>query len=97
MSYHKFNNIAKLINADLTARIVWVILSRDLIDRECNCYNTYKVNRNCVYKIIGRKNCSINEVKFSMCDAIYIGNTEQTFKKRMDGHFSEVQFLLKYG
>ena len=32
-----------------------------------------------------------------MCDAIYIGNTENTFKKRMDGHFSYLQRLLKNG
>ena len=32
-----------------------------------------------------------------MCDAIYIGNTQQTFKKRMDGHFSNLQRLLKNG
>ena len=30
-----------------------------------------------------------------MCDAIYIGNTQHTFKKRMDGHLSDVQRLLK--
>ena len=30
-----------------------------------------------------------------MCDAIYIGNTQQTFKKRMDGNFSDLQRLLK--
>ena len=30
-----------------------------------------------------------------MCDAIYIGNTQQTLKKRMDGHFSNLQRLLK--
>ena len=30
-----------------------------------------------------------------MCDAIYIGNTENTFKKRMDGHFSDLKRLLK--
>ena len=30
-----------------------------------------------------------------MCDAIYIGNTQQTFKKRMDGHFSDIKRLLK--
>ena len=30
-----------------------------------------------------------------MCDAIYIGNTQQTFKKRMDGNFSDIQRLLK--
>ena len=32
-----------------------------------------------------------------MCDVIYIGNTQQTFKKRMDGHFSDVQRLLNNG
>ena len=32
-----------------------------------------------------------------MCDTIYIGNTQQTFKKRMDGHFSNLQCLLKNG
>ena len=32
-----------------------------------------------------------------MGDAIYIGNTQQTFKKRMDGHFSDLQRLLKNG
>ena len=32
-----------------------------------------------------------------MCDAIYIGNTQQTFKKRMYGHFSYLQCLIKNG
>ena len=32
-----------------------------------------------------------------MCDAIYMGNTQQTFKKGMDGHFSDIQRLLKNG
>ena len=32
-----------------------------------------------------------------MCDAIYIDNNQQTFKKKMDGHFSDLQRLLKNG
>ena len=32
-----------------------------------------------------------------MCDAIYIGNTQQTLKKRIDGHFFNLQRLLKNG
>ena len=32
-----------------------------------------------------------------MCDAIYICNTQQTFKKIMNGHFSDLQCLLKNG
>ena len=30
-----------------------------------------------------------------MCDAIYIDNTHQTFKKIMDSHLSDLQCLLK--
>ena len=30
-----------------------------------------------------------------MFDAIYIGKTQHTFKKRMDGHFSDLLYLLK--
>ena len=43
------------------------------------------------------KKCFIYEVKCSMCDAIYIGNTQHTFKKIMDGHFSDHLYLLKNG
>ena len=32
-----------------------------------------------------------------MCDAIYIGKTHQTFKKRIDGHFYDLQRLFKKG
>ena len=32
-----------------------------------------------------------------MCDASYIGNTQQKFKKIMDSHFSDLQRLLKNG
>ena len=35
------------------------------------------------------------EVKCFIYDAIYIDNTQQAFKKRMDGHFSYIQRLLK--
>ena len=32
-----------------------------------------------------------------MCEAIYIGNTHQTFKKIINGHFYDLQRLLKKG
>ena len=32
-----------------------------------------------------------------MCEAMYIGKTQQTLKKRMDGHFSNLLRLLKNG
>ena len=50
-SYHRFNNLAELLNGDLAAKIGQGIFSKNLMDRECNCYLPYKVNRKCVYKV----------------------------------------------
>ena len=67
------------------------------MDRECNCSLPSKFNRKFVYEGKCRSKCIIYQVECSMCDAIYIGNTQQTFKKRMDGHFSDLLRLLKNG
>ena len=32
-----------------------------------------------------------------MCEAVYIGNTQQTFKKIMDGHFFDLLCPIKNG
>ena len=97
MSYHIFNNISELINGYLAAKIGQGILSADLIDRECNCYLPYMVNSECVYEGKPPKNCLIYKVQCYMYEATYIGNTKPTFKKIMDGHFSDLLRLLKNG
>ena len=97
MSYHIFNNLAELINGNLAAKIGRKIFSKDLMDRECNCSLPSKVNGKCVYEGKFRSIFIIYEVQCCMRDAIYIGSTQQTFKKRMDGHFSDLQRLLKNG
>ena len=65
---------------------------------EDNSYILYSLSLwKCVYKGKCRSKCIIYEVKCSTCDTIYIGNTQQNFKKIMDGHFSDLQRLLKNG
>ena len=71
--------------------------SKDLMDRKCNCYLPSKVNGKYVYEGKGPHRCIIYEVKCSMCDDIYIGNTQQNYKKRMDGHLSDILRILKNG
>ena len=95
MSYHRFNHLAELLNEDLAAKIGRGIFSKDLKDRECNCSLPSKVNLKCVYEGKCRYKFIIYEVKYSMCDAIYIGNTQHNFKKRMDGRLSNLLRLLK--
>ena len=65
------------------------------MDRECNCSLPFKVDGKCVYKVKCRCECIIYKVKCSICDAIYIGNTQQTFKTRMYGHLSDLLLLFK--
>ena len=81
MSYHIFINLSELLSGDLAAKIGRGIFSKDLMDRECNCYLPSKVNRKCAYKGKCRHRCIIYEVKCSMCDDIYIGKTQKTLKK----------------
>ena len=76
MSYHRYNNLAELLNGDLTAKIGRDIFSKDLMDRECNFSLPSKFNGKCVYEGKCRSKCIIYELKFSKCDAIYIGNTQ---------------------
>ena len=87
MSYHRFSNLAELLNGDLAAKIGRGIFSKDLMDRKFNCSLPYKVNGKCVYEGKCWSICIIYEAKYSICEAIYIDNTHQTFKKIMDGHF----------
>ena len=82
MFYHKLDKLAELIKGDLATKIWRGIFYKDLTDRECNCSLPSKVNGNCVYEGKSRSNGLIYEVKLSVCDAIYIGNTQQTPKKQ---------------
>ena len=79
--YHRFNNLSELLNGDIAVKIGRVILSKYLMDRECNSSIPYKDNIKCVYKDKCRSKCLIYEVKWSMCESDYIGNTQQKIKK----------------
>ena len=59
ISYHIFDNLSKLINGYLSAKIGWVILSQDLMDIECKGSPPSKVNRKCVYEDKYRGKCLI--------------------------------------
>ena len=71
ISYHKLNNLAKLLNGDLSIKIGWGVLSRYLMDRECNCSLPSKVNGKCVYEGKFQTKCLIYKEN-SWCVTIFI-------------------------
>ena len=44
-----------------------------------------------------RKCCIVYKVTCRICGEIYIGNTQQTLKDRMKGHYNDVQQLVQNG
>ena len=46
MSYHRFNNVIKLLNIELATKIVLLRDFTMVSDRECNCSLLSKVNGN---------------------------------------------------
>ena len=62
-------------------KIRQVIHIHDLIYRECNSYNPFKFNGKCVFEGKVQRECLIYKLKLTLCETIYIGNTQQTLKK----------------
>ena len=91
-------------DVDVKMVIFYVILSKgknivqvEIYDEETFDEYLWLYKCNEVYKYKYRRNCLIYGVKYYLFDAFYIGNTYHTFKKIMEGHFSDDQFLLKNG
>ena len=63
MSYHRFNNLAELLNGNIAAKIGRVIFSKDLMDRECNYSLPSKVNGKFVYEGKCRSKCIIYQLE----------------------------------
>ena len=50
MSYHKFSNLGKKFNSDLTGQLMEDIFDREYKDRPCNCNTTFKLaDGRCLY------------------------------------------------
>ena len=64
------------------------------MDRECKCSLPYEVNGKYVYEGKSQK-ILIDQVKLSMCETIYIDNSQNTFRKIIGVNFSNLLSLLK--
>ena len=90
-----FNSLSVLISRYLSAKNGQGILSCELMDRECNWSLPSYVNGKCVHEGKLQKNVLVYEVRCSMRETLYIGKTQHTFKKIIEGHFSKMLSLPK--
>jgi hypothetical protein len=85
-----------MLAGDLVSKLTEGIQSLDFIVRNYNCNNPTGKGR-CQYGNMCRVPIVIYKITCKMANKIYIGNTQQTFKKHMMGHFQDVRTLMGKG
>ena len=96
MSYHRFTNLREIFQGDLSGKLVEEVTSMDFKTLDCNC-RLGGGNKRCGYNNVCRKSIVVYRVRCNITDKVYIGNTQQHFKTRMQQHFSDVKRLHSKG
>jgi hypothetical protein len=96
MSYHRFPNLREMLAGDLASKQTEGVQSLDFMVRYCNCKDPTGKGR-CQYGNMCKVPIVIYKITCKMTNKIYIGNTQQNFKKRMTGHFQDVRTLTGKG
>jgi hypothetical protein len=99
MAYSRFNNLREIYQGDLSKKLTEGLVSLDFASLPCNCNISSKspTTGKCAYEGNCRKKCVVYKATCFLCEAFYIGNTQQALKKRMDGHYVDVQKLVTKG
>jgi hypothetical protein len=95
MSYHRFTNLREIFQGDLSRKLTLGVTSKDFETLDCNC--RLGSDKKCGYGNMCRKSIIVYKVECKNTSKIYIGNTQQHFKKRMQQHFNDVRRLHSQG
>ncbi len=97
MSYHKFSNLREIFQGDLNRKLMDGIISRDFMDRPCNCNRASKIDGKCAYNGECRKMCIVYKATCKICNQPYIGQTQQKLQDCMGQHLNDVKKLVTNG
>jgi hypothetical protein len=85
-----------MLAGDLASKLTEGAELMDFMIRKCNCIDPREIGQ-CQYGDMCRVTIVVYKITCKMTNKIYIGNTQQNFKKRMAGHFQEVKKLMEKG
>ena len=97
MSYHKFTNLGETFQGDLPTKLAKNILSKDFMERECNCNKRSLGEGKCAFGGHCRACVVVYKATCKKCGLCYVGNTQQPLKTRMSQHFTETRRLVNNG
>jgi hypothetical protein len=95
MSYHRFTNLREIFQGDLSKKLTLNVVSQDFETLKCNC--RLGPSMVCGYNNMCRKSIVVYKVECKTSSKVYIGNTQQHFKWRMQQHFNDVKKLHQHG
>jgi GIY-YIG catalytic domain len=95
MSYHRFTNLREIFQGDLSKKLTVNVVSKDFETLQCNC--RLGPEKICGYNNVCRKSIVVYKVVCKNTSKVYIGNTQQHFKRRMQQHFNDVKKLHQLG
>ena len=93
-AYKRYQNLREIFQSDLSSKILENIKSINLSDETCNCNKACMINNKCAYNGECRNKCIVYQVTCKQTKKVYIGNTQQNFKSRMDQHYNDVQLKI---
>jgi hypothetical protein len=93
MCYHRFANLRELFQADLNSKLMEGVSSKDFENSPCNCRNKSM----CPYFGKCRRKIVVYKATCLQTQAVYIGNTQQPLKLRMQQHVGDVKRLYTIG
>ena len=85
-----------MLAGDLSKKLTEGVESMDFKVRDCNCRDPRGTGK-CQYGGICRVPIVVYKITCTLTKKVYIGNTQQNFKKRMAGHFQDVKRLMDKG
>ena len=97
MSYHRFTNLREIFQGDLTHKLNMDVESKDFEQLDCNC--RLGREKKCGYNNLCRSSVVlvVYKIECKITNKVYIGNTQQHLKNRMQQHFADVRKLHKLG
>ena len=90
MSCPRFPNLGEILQSDMVGKIRKGIVSKVFLNCDCKCKSTNKVKGTCACGGECRACCVVYKVVWRLCLIVYMVNTQNSLKNKMEEHFQEV-------
>ena len=98
MSYHKFTNLGKMFNGDLSGKVMKDIKDFNLRKRECNCnISTLTHDNECWFGNECHRSMVVYKLHCTLTEKSYCGKTQQYLKSRTMQHVQDVWKVIESG